>query len=50
MSQLLLEVPDQKNEPKEKAQVLVEVDKIPCDNKTDPACTKRWLESQSDCV
>jgi hypothetical protein len=50
MSQLLLEVPDQKNKPEEKAQVLVEVDKIPCDNKTDPTCTKRWLESQSDCV
>lgn len=49
MSQLLLEVPDQKNKPEEKAQVLVETDKVPCES-TDKACTKRWLESQSDCV
>ena len=49
MSQLLLEVPDQKNKPEEKAQVLVETDKVPCES-TDTACTKRWLESQSDCV
>jgi hypothetical protein len=49
MSQLLLEVPDQKNKPEEKAQVLVEVDKSPCEAK-DTACTKRWLEAQSDCV
>lgn len=49
MSQLLLEVPDQKNKPEEKAQVLVEVDKSPCESK-DKECTKRWMEAQSDCV
>lgn len=49
MSQLLLEVPDQKNKPEEKAQVLVEVDKVPC-KPNDTDCTKRWVESQSDCV
>ena len=49
MSQLLLEIPDQKNKPVEKQQVLVEVDETPCES-TDTACTRRWLESQSDCV
>jgi hypothetical protein len=49
MSQLLLEVPDQKNKPEETPQVLVETDKVPCDPK-DKVCNRRWLESQSDCV
>lgn len=46
MSQLLVEVPDQK---KEEVKILVEVDEIPCEA-NDKACTRRWLESQSDCV
>jgi hypothetical protein len=46
MSQLLVEVPDQK---KEEVKVLVEVDEVPCES-TDKACNRRWLESQSDCV
>lgn len=47
MSQLLLEVPDQKTQKKE--ELLVEVDKVPCEP-TDTTCIKRLIESNSDCV
>ena len=48
MPELLVEVvPVQKKT--EEAKVLVEVDKVPCES-TDTECTRRWVDSQSDCV
>ena len=47
MSQLLIEVPDQKTQKKE--ELLVEVDKFPRET-TDTTYIKRLLESNSDCV
>lgn len=47
MSQLLLEIPDQKTQKPE--ELLVEIDKVPCKS-TDTTCIKRLIESNSDCV
>ena len=48
MPELLVEVvPVQKKT--EEVKVLVEVEKLPCES-TDTECTRRWVQSQSDCV